>query len=68
MAQSINDIDRSLGRLLELHDIFEPVHPEYAKLLTAIAQTLMFARKMMIQFWAKAWRTVPKDFDVYRGK
>jgi len=68
MAQAINDVDRGLGRLLELHDIFEPVHPNYALLLEAIAQTLIMSRKMMIQFWEKAWRTVPEDFDVYRGK
>jgi hypothetical protein len=66
LAQAIHDLDRSLGNLKQLHDEFEPVHPPYATLLEAIAQVLFFARKMMVNFWEKAWGKAPENIDIYR--
>ena len=66
LAQAVHDLDRSLGNLKQLHDQFEPVHPEYATLLEAIAQALFFARKMMLSFWERAWGKAPENIDIYR--
>lgn len=66
LAQAIHDLDRTLGGLKQLHDEFEPVHPEYATLLEAIAQVLFFARKMMLSFWGRAWGKIPDNPDIYR--
>lgn len=66
MAQALHNLDRCLGDLKGLRDIFEPVHPEYAQLLDAIAQVLFMGRDLMEKFWLHAWGTLPDDIDVYR--
>ena len=65
-SQAHNDCERCLHRIKQLHEIFAPVHPDYAEFLLQIAQGVMMIEDMIEDFWRNAWGTVPEDFNSYR--
>ena len=67
IAQARNDIDRALGKIVILHDEFNPVHPEYAQLLEATAKSLILSKQFLEDFWRLAWGALPGNWDTYVG-
>ena len=67
VAQARNDIDRALGKIVTLHDEFNPVHPEYGQLLEGIAKGLLLEKSLLENFWLLAWGGLPLDWDTFVG-
>lgn len=67
LAQARNDIDRALGKIVDLHEMFESVHPQHAELLEVIAKGLLLQRGLLERFWEISWGSLPKDWDSYIG-
>ncbi len=67
IAQARNDIDRALGKIVSMYEEFNPVHPEYAQLLEAIAKGLLFEKGLLEDFWRLAWGNLPGNWDTYVG-
>ena len=67
IAQARNDIDRALGKIVILHDEFNPVHPEYAQLLEATAKSLILSKQFLEDFWRLAWGSLPGNWDTFVG-
>lgn len=61
-AQVVNCIDKAIVYLDDLHDEFEPHHPDYAEYLSAIIVSLLQSREWTLDFWTRAWGTEPDDY------
>jgi len=67
-AQAYHNIERALGNIYDLHQEFEPHHPDYAQYLELIARNLIMSQRFILDFWKKAWGKIPKSLDSYRIK
>jgi len=67
IAQARNDVERALGKIAYLHDMYKDVHPDYGEYLEAIAKCLLMSEDMMERFWELAWGSLPSNWDTYVG-
>jgi len=65
VAQAYNNVDRALANVRDLHDQFDPVHPEYGEFLVVIGQTLTQVHKLLMEFWVHAWGELPDDIETW---
>jgi len=67
VAGARNDIETALSKIVWLYEQFEPVHPEYAQLLEAIAKGLLLNKSLLEDFWRLTWGKLPSRWDAYVG-
>lgn len=65
MARSINNVDRAITYLDDLHKMFEPQHKPYAEYLAAMITTLLTVREWQLDFWQKAWGSSGENYRSY---
>jgi len=65
MARSINNIDRALVYLDDLHKMFEPQHKHHAEYLSIMITTLLQVREWQLDFWQKAWGSSGENYKGY---
>jgi hypothetical protein len=66
LAQAYHNADRSLLCIIELHNIFNPVHPDMAEGLEIATQLIIQAQQIMEQFSLSAWETDKESLLTYR--
>lgn len=67
IAIAVNHIEEAQIRLLELKEVFAPVHPEYAAMLDAILVVLETGISFISDFCMQAWATIPPTWDAWRN-
>jgi hypothetical protein len=67
VAIAVTHIEEAQIRLLELKEVFAPVHPEQAQMLEAILQSLEMSISFISDFCMKTWNTLPATWDLWRN-
>lgn len=62
-AQSVNHLMNAVECILELKEIFEPDHPEYAKVFKVVVEGIGFLISELTVVYAKAWGYFPEDLS-----
>ena len=65
-AQSHQNLTRAMEDLVKLHEVFEPVHPEYAEFLEAIVAGILFQQQNVERFGVYAWGKWPENVNTWR--
>jgi len=65
LAQVYLGLDREMLGLVELHEIFEPDHPELATALLCSIESLDMVQVLLTRFWREAWGTADPRWETW---
>jgi hypothetical protein len=63
VARAYLNLERTLDQLAVLYHVFKEPHPELAEALMLLAQQVIVAQDMLVQFWETCWGEPPENWE-----